>query len=58
MTQYKDGNSYMIPVEADTDGELMITFPDDLMETMGWKPGDVVEWVDNKDETWTLRKLT
>ena len=58
MNQFKDGNSYMIPIEEDKDGELMITFPDDLMDNMGWKPGDVVEWIDNKDGTWSLKKLT
>jgi len=50
--------SYTLPIERDTDGELMLTFPDDLMESMGWSEGDVIEWNENEDGTWTLRKLT
>jgi hypothetical protein len=30
--------------------DLIIEFPDSLMESAGWKVGD------NKDGTWTLRK--
>jgi bifunctional DNA-binding transcriptional regulator/antitoxin component of YhaV-PrlF toxin-antitoxin module len=26
------------------------------MESAGWKEGDVIEWIDNGDGTWTLRK--
>lgn len=50
--------SYMLPIERDTDGELMLTFPDELMERMDWKEGDVVEWIDNGDGSWSLKKLT
>ena len=52
------GSSYMLPIEEDVDGELMLTFPDELMGRMNWKEGDVVEWIDNLDGTWTLKKLT
>lgn len=49
---------YTLPVEKDEDGELMLTFPDELMEAMNWKPGDVLEWTNNGDGTWSLEKLT
>lgn len=41
--------SYVTTVLEDGD-DLVITFPDSLMEDMGWKPGDVLEWTiqDNK----------
>ena len=37
-------------------GDQILEFPDDLMESAGWKEGDKIEWIDNKDGSWTLRK--
>lgn len=37
-------------------GDQILEFPDDLMESAGWKEGDVIEWIDNQDGSWTLRK--
>ena len=48
---------YTLTVQKDPESEdLILEFPDSLMETTGWKIGDVLEWVDNKDGSWTLRK--
>ena len=46
------------PVVANPDDpdELMLDLGPELCAYMGWQPGDVVEWVDNKDGTWTIRK--
>lgn len=40
----------------DGSGDLVLPLPEDLMEGAGWKEGDTLEWIDNKDGTWTLRK--
>ena len=37
-------------------GELLLDLGNELCEELGWKPGDVIEWQDNQDGTWTLRK--
>ena len=34
-----------------------VNFPDDLLEAANLKEGDNVEWIDNQDGTWTLRKV-
>lgn len=48
---------WTIEVQEDPEtGEQILEFPDDLMESAGWKEGDVLEWIDNKDGSWTLRK--
>lgn len=47
---------FSIEIEADSDGELMLTFPDELMDALNWQPGDTVTWEDNEDGTWTLTK--
>ena len=39
-------------VEVDEEG--MINFPDELLNQLGWKEGDVVEWVDNEDGSLTI----
>ena len=39
---------------VDDDGVL--TFPDEMMKTLGWKEGDVLQWIDNKDGSFQLKK--
>lgn len=49
--------SWTLTVQEDPDtGDQILEFPDDLMESAGWKEGDVLEWIDNKNGSWTLRK--
>lgn len=48
-------NSWTAEV-VEIDGELALEFPDDLLETMGWKPGDTLLW-EQKGESWTLSKV-
>jgi bifunctional DNA-binding transcriptional regulator/antitoxin component of YhaV-PrlF toxin-antitoxin module len=36
--------SYILEVQEDANGESFITFPDDIIETLGWQEGDVLEW--------------
>ena len=28
----------------------------EVCEMLGWKEGDTIEWIDNRDGTWTLKK--
>jgi hypothetical protein len=54
---------WILPVEeckdADTDEiEYFVSFPDDLLETANLKEGDQVEWVDQGDGSYLLRKVT
>lgn len=36
--------SYILEIQEDENGESFITFPDDIIETLGWQEGDVLEW--------------
>jgi hypothetical protein len=52
---------WILPVEEVENGdtgeqEYFITFPDDLLEAANLTEGDQVEWVDNEDGTYTLKK--
>jgi len=54
---------WVLPVEEvrdeDTDEDIYcVTFPDDLLEAANLKEGDQVEWVDNGDGSYLLRKVT
>ena len=38
--------------------ELLLDLGTELCEELGWKAGDTVQWIDNKDETWQIIKST
>ena len=50
--------SYIRTIVEDPDkpGELLLDLGTEICDELGWKPGDVVEWIDNKDGTWSIRK--
>jgi bifunctional DNA-binding transcriptional regulator/antitoxin component of YhaV-PrlF toxin-antitoxin module len=48
---------WRLPVEMDgPSGEYFVTFPDDLLEAANLNEGDEVEWVDQNDGSFILRK--
>jgi hypothetical protein len=54
---------WVLPVEetkdADTDEiEYFVSFPDDLLESANLKEGDQVEWIDQGDGSYLLKKVT
>lgn len=51
-------NSWTLKVEEDPEtGDAMIAFPPDLLEKAGWKEGDTLNWIDQKDGSWRLEKI-
>ena len=51
--------SWTLTVEEDPEtGDAILKFPDDLLEAAGWQEGDTLDWIDNKDGSWLLRKQT
>jgi hypothetical protein len=58
--EYKEDKvvKWQLPVEVDgLTGECFVTFPDDLLEAANLKEGDTVEWIDNNDGSFTMRKV-
>ena len=52
-------NSWTVTVEEDTaTGDLILPLPQDFLDVQGWKEGDTLEWIDNNDGTWSLKKVT
>lgn len=49
---------WQLPVEMDgISGECFVMFPDDLLEAANLEEGDTVEWVDNGNGSFTLKKI-
>lgn len=48
--------SYIVEVEEAGNGDVFITFPDELIEELGWEEGDILEW-NVKGNGITLNKL-
>lgn len=36
--------SYILEVQEDENGDQFITFPDEIIEELGWEEGDILEW--------------
>jgi bifunctional DNA-binding transcriptional regulator/antitoxin component of YhaV-PrlF toxin-antitoxin module len=35
---------YILEVQEDENGDQYITFPDEVIEELGWQEGDVLNW--------------
>lgn len=48
---------YTVQTEEDPEtGDLFMPIPEEAIEKLGWKIGDVLSWDKNDDGTWTLSK--
>ena len=47
---------WQLPVEVHPSGEYYVQFPDDLLEATNLKEGDPIEWVDQGNGSYILRK--
>jgi hypothetical protein len=36
---------------------LILPLNDEILEGTGWKTGDTIDWIDNKDGSWTMKKI-
>lgn len=57
MNNNNISKSWTVTLEEDAEtGELILPFNDEMLQELGWKEGDVLEWIDNKDGSWSLVK--
>ena len=50
--------SWTVNLEEDPEtGDLILPLSDDILEGTGWKTGDSIEWIDNKNGSWTMKKI-
>ena len=56
--EYSKVKKWVLPVEQFAGSEeYLISFPDDLLEAANLKEGDLVEWVDQGDGSYLLKKV-
>jgi hypothetical protein len=46
----------VITLESDDDGNLVLPLDDEILKEVGWETGDTIDWIDNKDGSWTMKK--
>ncbi len=50
---------WTLPVTEDPEtGDMLLEFPDDVLEAVGWKIGDTIEWDLQMDGTCILKRMT
>lgn len=37
--------------------DMFLPLTDEILKESGWEVGDEIEWIDNKDGSWTMRKV-
>lgn len=47
----------IIQLETDENGDLILPLSDELCAEAGWKIGDTIQWIDNGNGTWSLKKM-
>ncbi len=48
---------WTVTVEYDNEsGDYVLPLTDEMLKSVDWKVGDTLEWIDNHDGSWTLRK--
>lgn len=48
---------WVVELEEDPEtGDLVMPLSPTMLEELGWNIGDTLEWVDNKDGSWSLIK--
>ena len=46
----------IITLESDDEGNLVLPLDDEILKEVGWETGDAIDWIDNKDGSWTMKK--
>ena len=48
---------YTTKIEQTPEGYFFVTLPPELLAEVGWKDGDRISWIDNKDGSWSIKKV-
>ena len=55
QTQANESNNYIITLIEDGE-DLILPLPERLLEEAGWNDGDILDWSDNGNGSWTIKK--
>jgi hypothetical protein len=56
QTRVPESNNYIVSLIEDGD-DLILPLPERLLEETGWNAGDLLDWSDNGNGSWTLKKV-
>jgi hypothetical protein len=52
-----NNNTWLIEVQENgSTKDLFIEFPEDAINQVGWHEGDILEWLNNGNGSWTIQK--
>jgi hypothetical protein len=57
MTEATKSWTVTLEEADDESGDLVLPFPQDMLDEVGWMPGDNLKWADRGDGTWEIRKI-
>lgn len=57
MSDSANLKSFTVKVEEAPNGDVLLPIPQELMDEMGWGQGDVLDWKDNQNGSFTLSKV-
>ena len=58
MTEQNNKKWQVTLEEADDgSGDLVLPFPQGMLDEVGWKSGDNLNWIDRGDGSWEIRKV-
>ena len=57
MTTLKTSWTVTVEEADDGSGDLVMPLPQDFLDQQGWVEGDMLDWKDNEDGSWTLSKV-
>lgn len=46
-----------VKIEQMANGEFFFKIPETLRSEQQWREGDRIEWIDNKNGSWTLKRV-
>jgi hypothetical protein len=49
-------NNIITVQEHDDTGELFLTLPLDVINQVGWCEGELLDWINNGDGSWSIQK--
>ena len=56
---WKKPKTWIVEVSMDgLTGDAVLPIPDEVMDLVEWNLYDTLEWIDNKDGSWIIRKVT
>lgn len=51
-------NKFTVHLEEDKNGDLILPFPDEMLESLGWQEGDMLEFVEDEySDAFYIRKV-